>query len=72
MTSRSSWCWFQMMVRSRSSGLAVTPATAVIAFGYRPTDLAVKTVSWWRNTMISRSLDRPERTASQANAAMNQ
>jgi hypothetical protein len=28
------------------------------------------TVSWWRNTMISRSLKRPARTASRTRAAM--
>ena len=28
------------------------------------------TVSWWRNTMISRSLERPARTASRTRAAM--
>jgi hypothetical protein len=34
--------------------------------------LATKTVSWWRNMMISRSLERSERTASRARAAMRQ
>jgi hypothetical protein len=29
-----------------------------------------KTVSWWRSTMISRSLERPERTARRARMAM--
>jgi hypothetical protein len=29
-----------------------------------------RTLSWWRRTMISRSLDRPERTARRANKAM--
>ena len=29
------------------------------------------TVSWWRNTMISRSLERPERTVSRASDARN-
>jgi ssDNA-binding Zn-finger/Zn-ribbon topoisomerase 1 len=29
-----------------------------------------RTVSWWRNTTISRSLERPERTAIRARAAM--
>ncbi len=29
------------------------------------------TASWWRRTMISRSLERPERTARRANAAKN-
>ena len=30
-----------------------------------------RAVSWWRNTMISRSLERPERTAKRANDTSN-
>ena len=70
--SRVSGVTSQPARRRRGSAAAIAPSRARSSSARAGWLFSrCRTVSWWRNTMISRSFERPERTAKPANDTRN-